>query len=124
MNESVNFHSGQKTYTKLILHNYAFGFVFSGKIECLQFKPIEGISSVQSSPSHPKILHSFCRSMFVTKADTLIANTKNDGRREVRFISLQVFLVWGTFTLLNLIVLTTNPRIPNDFYYILKCKGI
>lgn len=61
--------------------------------------------------------------MFVTKADTLIANTKNDGRREVRFISLQVFFVWGTFTLLNLIVLTTNPRIPNDFYYILKCKG-
>ena len=61
--------------------------------------------------------------MIVTKADTLIANTKNDGRREVRFISLQVFFVWGTFTLLNLIVLTTNPRIPNDLYYILKCKG-
>ena len=65
----------------------------------------------------------FRRSMFVTKADTLIANTKFDGTREVRFISLQVFLVWGTFTLLNLVVLTTNPRIPNDFYYILKCKG-
>ena len=63
------------------------------------------------------------RSMFVKKADTLIANTKIDGSKEVRFISLQVFFVWGTFTFLNLVVLTTNPRIPNDLYYVLKCKG-
>ena len=69
------------------------------------------------------LIQNFYRSMFVTKADMLIANTKFDGSIEVRFISLQVFFVWATFTLLNLVVLTTNLRIPNDLYYILKCKG-
>ena len=46
--------------------------------------------------------------MFIKKAHTIIANAKFDGSKEVRFISLLVFFAWGTFTLLNFVVLAID----------------
>ena len=62
--------------------------------------------------------------MFIKKADIILANAKFDGSKEVRFISLFVFFVWGTFTLLNVVVLASDPSIPKDLIDIRLCKGI
>ena len=62
--------------------------------------------------------------MFIKKADTILANAKFDGAKEVRFISFLVFFVWGTFTLLNVVVLATDPSIPKDLIDVRLCKGI
>ena len=62
--------------------------------------------------------------MFVKKADTILANAKIDGTKEVRFISFLVFFVWGTFTILNVVVLATDPSIPKDMIEVRLCKGI
>ena len=62
--------------------------------------------------------------MFIKKADIILANAKFDGSKEVRFISLLVFFVWGTFTLLNVVVLASDPSIPKDLIDIRLCKGI
>ena len=61
------------------------------------------------------------RSMFIKKADTIIAV---GGSKVVRFISLLVFFAWGTFTLLNVVVLATDPSIPKDLPTVRQCKGI
>ena len=61
--------------------------------------------------------------MFIKKAHTIIANAKFDGSKEVRFISQLVFFAWGTFTLLNVVVLATDPSIPKDFNVVRQCKG-
>ena len=61
--------------------------------------------------------------MFIKKADSMIAYAKFDGSKEVRFISLLIFFVWGTFTLLNVVVLVTDPLIPNKFLGVRQCKG-
>ena len=60
------------------------------------------------------------RSMFIKKADTIIAV---GGSKVVRFISLLVFFAWGTFTLLNVVVLATDPSIPKDLNVVRHCKG-
>ena len=62
--------------------------------------------------------------MFIKKADIILANAKFDGSKEVRFISLLVFFVWGTFTLLNVVVLASDPSVPEDLIDIRLCKGI
>ena len=59
--------------------------------------------------------------MFIKKADTIIAV---GGSKVVRFISLLVFFAWGTFTLLNVVVLATDPSIPKDLTAVRHCKGI
>ena len=59
----------------------------------------------------------------VKKADTIMAITKGDGKKEVRFIALLVAFIWTTFTILNVIVLTTNPAIPRHVTFIRVCKG-
>ena len=51
------------------------------------------------------------RSIIIKKAESIIAiakKVKGDGKKEVRFISLLVAFGWGTFTLLNVIVLSTD----------------
>ncbi len=62
--------------------------------------------------------------MYIKKADTILANAKFDGSKEVRFISLSVFLVWGTFALLNVVVLATDSSIPKEIIYVRQCKGM
>ena len=64
------------------------------------------------------------RSMFIKKADTILANAKFDGTKEVRFISFLVFFVWGTFTVTNVVILATDSSIPNDLIDVRLCKGI
>ena len=59
--------------------------------------------------------------MFIKKADTIIAV---GGSKVVRFISLLVFLAWGTFTLSTVVVLAMDPSIPKDLNSVLQCKGI
>ena len=61
--------------------------------------------------------------MFIKKADSIIAYAKCDGSKEVRFISLLIFFVWGTLTLLNVVVLVTDPSIPKDLLSVRECKG-
>ena len=63
------------------------------------------------------------RSMLTKKADSIIAYAKFDGSKEVRFIALLIFFVWGTFTLLNVVVLATDPSIPKDLLIVRQCKG-
>ena len=49
----------------------------------------------------------------VKKADTIMAITKGDGKKEVRFIALLVAFIWTTFTVLNVVVLTTGNKVGN-----------
>lgn len=63
------------------------------------------------------------RSMLIKKADSIIAYAKYDGSKEVRFIALLIFFVWGTFTLLYVVVLATDPSIPKDIMFVRQCKG-
>ena len=60
--------------------------------------------------------------MYIKKADTILANAKFDGSKEVRFISLSVFLVWGTFALLNVVVLATDSSIPKEIIMFANAK--
>ena len=62
--------------------------------------------------------------MFIKKATTIIANAKFDGSKGVRFISLLIFFAWGTFALLGVVVLATDPSITKDFNVVRQCKGI
>ena len=61
--------------------------------------------------------------MMVKKADTIMAITKGDGKKEVRFIALLVAFIWTTFTILGVVVLTTDPAIPRNVTFIRVCKG-
>ena len=63
------------------------------------------------------------RSMMVKKADTIMAITKGDGKKEVRFIALLVAFIWTTFTILGVVVLTTDATIPMNVTFIRVCKG-
>ena len=49
----------------------------------------------------------------VKKADIIMAITKGDGKKEVRFIALLVAFIWTTFTVLNVVVLTTGNKVGN-----------
>jgi len=66
----------------------------------------------------------FLRSMLIKKAESIIAIAKGDGKKEVTFISLLVALVWGTFTILHVVVLCTEPGIPQNVTAIRICKGL
>ena len=59
----------------------------------------------------------------VKKADTIMAITKGDGKKEVRFIALLVAFIWTTFTILGVVVLTTDSSIPMNVTFIRVCKG-
>ena len=59
----------------------------------------------------------------VKKADTIMAITKGDGKKEVRFIALLVAFIWTTFTVLGVVVLTTDSSIPMNVTFIRVCKG-
>ena len=67
------------------------------------------------------------RSIIIKKAESIIAiakKVKGDGKKEVRFISLLVAFGWGTFTLLNVIVLSTDESIPQNVTAVRICKGL
>ena len=66
----------------------------------------------------------FLRSMMVKKAESIVTSSDGDGTKEVRFISLLVAFVWGTFTLLNTVVIHTDKKIPHEVSVIRVCKGI
>ena len=59
----------------------------------------------------------------VKKADIIMAITKGDGKKEVRFIALLVAFIWTTFTVLGVVVLTTDSSIPMNVTFIRVCKG-
>ena len=63
------------------------------------------------------------RSIIIKKAESIIAIARGDGKKEVRFISLLVAFGWGTFTLLNVVVLSTDPSIPENVTAVRICKG-
>ena len=63
------------------------------------------------------------RSMLIKKAESIVAMSSQDGGKEVRFMSLLVGFVWLTFTLLNVIVLHTDPTIPAQVTAVRLCKG-
>ena len=65
----------------------------------------------------------FLRSMLVKKAESIVASSSGDGTKEIRFMSLLVGLVWGTFTVLNIVVLHTDKKIPHEVSLIRVCKG-
>ena len=65
----------------------------------------------------------FLRSMMVKKAESIVTSSNGDGTKEVRFISLLVAFVWGTFTVLNVVVLHTDKKIPHEVSVIRVCKG-
>ena len=48
---------------------------------------------------------------------------QGDAKKEVTFISLLMAFVWGTFTILNVVVLCTDPGIPQNVTSIRICKG-
>ena len=52
-----------------------------------------------------------------------MAITKGDGKKEVRFIALLVAFIWTTFTILGVVVLTTDSAIPRNVTFIRVCKG-
>ena len=52
-----------------------------------------------------------------------MALTKWDGKKEVRFIALLVAIIWGTYSILNVVVLTSDPSIPQSLDAIRVCKG-
>ena len=53
----------------------------------------------------------------------IMALTKWDGKKEVRFIALLVAIIWGTYSILNVVVLTSDPSIPQSLDAIRICKG-